>query len=161
MYLEGTPVTCKSIMQKIVALSVTEAELVAAVICVQHMLYVLRLLESMVLLVEYPMEIKIENSGAVGLANNWSIGGRTKHMQTKLFFLRDFKEEGILKVVWKKGSDNKVDMFTKNLAGLDFAKCSADFVRMDIEYSNQPLNMGECWNVLPSSRIFLIRQHDG
>ena len=109
-------------MQKIVALSVTEAELVAAVICVQHMLYVMRLLESMGLLVEYPMEIKIDNSGAVGLANNWSIEGRTKHMQTKLFFLRDLKEEGILKIVWKKGSDNKVDMFTKNLAGPDFAK---------------------------------------
>ena len=86
------------------------------------MLYVLRLLESMGLLVEYPMEIKIDNSGAVGLANNWSIEGRTKHMQTKLFFLRDLKEEGILKIVWKKGSDNKVDMFTKNLAGPDFAK---------------------------------------
>ena len=74
---------CKSMMQKIVALSVTEAELIAAVMCVQHMLYVLRLLESMGLLVEYPMEIEIDNSGAVGLANNWSTGGRTKHIQRK------------------------------------------------------------------------------
>ena len=41
VYLEGTSVACKSIMQKIVALSVTEAELVAAVMCVQHMLYVI------------------------------------------------------------------------------------------------------------------------
>ena len=55
-------------------------------------------------------------------------------MQTRMFFLRNLKEEGILKVVWKKGSDNKVDMFTKNLAGPDFAKCSNDFVSgVDIE----------------------------
>ena len=72
-------------MQKIVALSVTEAELVAAVICVQHMLYVLRLLESMGLPVEYPMEIEIDNSGVVDLANNWSAEGRTQHMQTGSF----------------------------------------------------------------------------
>ena len=103
MYLEEAAVTCKSIMQKIVALSVTEAELVTTVMCVQHMLYVTRLLESMRLLVEYPMEIEIDNSGAIVLANNWSARGRTEHVQTRMIFLRDLKEEGILKMVWKKG----------------------------------------------------------
>ena len=121
-------------MQKIVALSVTEAELVTTVMCVQHMLYVTRLLESMRLLVEYPMEIEIDNSGAIVLANNWSARGRTEHVQTRMIFLRDLKEEGILKMVWKKGINNKVDMFTKNLAGPDFSKCSDDFVSgMEIE----------------------------
>ena len=95
----------------------------------------MRLLESMGLLVEYPMEIEIDNSGAVDLANHWSAGGRRKTYANKnVFFLRDLKKEGILKVVWKKGSNNKVDMFIKNLAGPDFAKCSDDFVSgMDIE----------------------------
>ena len=37
----------KSEMQKIVALSVTEAEIIAIVQCVQEMLYVKKLLESM------------------------------------------------------------------------------------------------------------------
>ena len=134
MYLEEAAVTCKSIMQKIVALSVTEAELVTTVMCVQHMLYVTRLLESMRLLVEYPMEIEIDNSGAIVLANNWSARERTAHVQTRMIFLRDLKEEGILKIVWKKGSNNKVDMFTKHFAGPDFSKCSDDFVSgMEIE----------------------------
>ena len=53
-------------------LSVTEAETVAGVQCVQDMLYVKRLLESMGLLVELPMILEIDNSGAVDLANNWS-----------------------------------------------------------------------------------------
>ena len=134
VYLKGAPVACKSIMQKIVALSVTEAELVAAVMCVQHILYVMRLLESMKILVEYPMVIEIDNIGAVDLANNWSVGGRKKHMQTRMFFLRDLKEEGILKVVWKEDSNNKVDTSAKNLAGSDFSKRSNDFVsRVDSE----------------------------
>ena len=115
-------------MQKIVALSVTEAELVTAVICVQHMLYVLRLLESIGLLVEYPMEIEIDNSGAIDLDDNWSVGGRTKHMHTIIGFSRESKEEGMLNVVWKKGINITDDMFTNNLAGPDFTKCSNDFI---------------------------------
>eukprot|EP00957_Ditylum_brightwellii_P089316 6800481-Ditylum_brightwellii.AAC.1 len=49
-FLEDAPVTIKSAMQKIVSLSVTEAETVAGVQCAQDMLCVKRLLESMGLL---------------------------------------------------------------------------------------------------------------
>ena len=66
-------------MQKIVALLVTKVEMVTAVMRVQHILYVVRVFKSMKLLVEYIMEIEIDNSGAVDLANIWSAGGRTKH----------------------------------------------------------------------------------
>ena len=79
-FLEGTPVTVKSAMQKIVALSVTEAETIAAVQCAQDMLYTKRVLEGMGLQVELPMILKVDNSGAVDLANNWTAGGRTRHI---------------------------------------------------------------------------------
>ena len=122
--LKAASVAVKSIMQKIVVLSVTDAELVAAVICVQHMLYVMKVLESMGLQVEYPMETDIDNIGTVDFANNWSVGGRKKHTHTQIFFLRGLKEEGILKTIWEKGVNNTGDVFTKNLAGPDFNKCS-------------------------------------
>ena len=79
------------------------------------------------LLVEYPMEIEINNSGAIDLVNDWSARRRTKYMQSRMFFLRDLKEKEILKVVWKKGINNTVDVFTKNLMGPDFTKCLNDF----------------------------------
>eukprot|EP00957_Ditylum_brightwellii_P010347 782432-Ditylum_brightwellii.AAC.1 len=63
-------------MQKVVALSVTEAETIAGVQCVQDMLYCKCILEGMGLQVEQPMVLHIDNSGAVDLANNWSAGGR-------------------------------------------------------------------------------------
>ena len=85
-------------MQKVVALSVTEAETIAGVQCAQDILYVKRVLESMELKVETLMVLEIDNSGAVDLANNWSAGGRTRHMETRMFFLLDMQEEGILKV---------------------------------------------------------------
>jgi hypothetical protein len=118
--LDGVVIIAKSIMQKTVALSVTESELMSGVSCAQDMLYEMRLLESIGLQVEKPMILRIDNKGAVDLANNWSCGGRTRHV--KLNFLRELKEGGIIKTVWFPGWDNPADMFTKNLAGPDFSK---------------------------------------
>ena len=80
------------------------------------------------LLAEKLMMIEIYNRGAVDLANNWSTKRRKKRIQTRVFFLRDLKEEGILKIVWKKAVNNNVDMFTNNLAGQHYNECYKDFV---------------------------------
>ena len=42
------------------------------------------------------MILQIDNSGTIDLANSWSTGGRTCHMQTGMFFFRDLKEAGII-----------------------------------------------------------------
>eukprot|EP00957_Ditylum_brightwellii_P099875 7610697-Ditylum_brightwellii.AAC.1 len=77
------------------------------------------------------MILEIDNSGAVDLANNWSAGGRTSHMETRMFFLHDLKEARIIEVHWLKGDENPVDLFTKNLAGPAFNKCAKVFVGED------------------------------
>jgi hypothetical protein len=118
--LNGAPVMFKSSTQKHVALSVTEAELYAAVSCAQDMLYVMNVLESVELEVELPMILEVDNKGAVGLANNWSIGGRTRHIDVRQCFLRELKEKGILIVKWIAGDKNDSDIHTKNLDGPKF-----------------------------------------
>ena len=45
VYLEGAPISVKRSMQKTVALSITEAEIMAAVSCAQNMLYANRIME--------------------------------------------------------------------------------------------------------------------
>ena len=42
------------------------------------------------------MVLRIDNSGAVDLANNWTAGRRTRHMESRMFFLCDRKEAGII-----------------------------------------------------------------
>ena len=59
----------KSVMQKSVALSVTEAEIISAVLCVQEMLYGRRVLISLGLKVKIPIILEIDNSGTTDLAN--------------------------------------------------------------------------------------------
>ena len=67
--LNGTPVVMCSARQKIVALFVTEAKLIALALVVQEMLYVLRLLELMKLQMQKLMIVKCDNKGAVDICN--------------------------------------------------------------------------------------------
>lgn len=119
-YLEGAVVSAKSATGKTVALSVTEAEINAAVSCAQDMVYEKRLLESIGLEVETPMILEMDNKGGVDWTNNWSVGGRTRHMDTKQMWLRELKADGTLICRWLKGEDNESDILTKNVEGPAF-----------------------------------------
>ena len=103
VFLEGSCVGARSSTQKSVTLSVTEAEYTAAVQCAQDMLFCMRVVESLGLKVKKPMILKIDNKGAHDLSHNWSIGGRTRHVDMRINFLRELKEEDItgLKEDWE------------------------------------------------------------
>jgi hypothetical protein len=60
-FLCGAVITMKSKMMTIVALSVTEAELFTAVMTAQDMLFIMRIINSMGLLVELPMLLEGDN----------------------------------------------------------------------------------------------------
>ena len=79
-----------------VTLSVTEAEFVAATQCTQDMPFVMRVLESMDLKVSKSMIPEVDNKGATDLAHNWTIGGRTHHVDVKYHSFRELKENGIM-----------------------------------------------------------------
>ncbi len=67
----------RSAMQKTVALLSCKAELNAAVLCVQDMIYQKNMLELIGLKVELPMDLEMDNRGAIDLINSFSVGGRT------------------------------------------------------------------------------------
>jgi hypothetical protein len=85
IYLCGAPVSVRSAGQKIVALYVTDAELVATGQVAQDMLFVVILMESIRLRVKKPIILNVDNKGSVDLINNWSCNGRTKHMDAIFF----------------------------------------------------------------------------
>jgi hypothetical protein len=84
------------------------------------MLFIMRIIESMGLRVKKPMILEIDNKGAKDLVNNWSVGGRLRHVEVKHFFLQELKEQGLTVVKWLASEDNTSDMMTKNLGGQDF-----------------------------------------
>jgi hypothetical protein len=122
VYVEDAPTMHRSATQKTVALSSCEAELNAAVLCVQDMVYQKNTLESIGPKVEYPMVLEMDNRGAINLINSFSVGGRTRYIDVKQCFLRELKEAKILVVKWIPGSENEADIFTKNLGGPIFKR---------------------------------------
>ena len=112
----------------IVVLSTTEAELYSAVITAQDMMFVYHVIVGLELRVRIPITLYCDNKGAVQLANNWSVGGRTRHVDIKQNFLRELKDNGLLKVEWMSGEDITPDMHTKNVSKILFDKYSKELV---------------------------------
>ena len=81
--------------------------------------------------VESPMVLEVDDKGAVDVCNNWTVGGRTRHVEVKQYFLRELKESGILKIQWRSGEEMTSNLFTKNLGGPLFEKHASEFVGKD------------------------------
>ena len=117
--MNGTPISFRSVVQKFFTLSVMEVEIAAGVMVAQDMLYMYHLLESLELNTELPMVLKIDNSGAVDIANSWSVGGRTRHVDVRNYFLSKIKDQGLLVIKHIPG-DSDANIFTKNVTSAIF-----------------------------------------
>ncbi len=143
--LEGEPVMFESSTQKSVALSICETEQTAGVLCAQGMLYIWNVLKSMELKVKLPMLLEMDNKGTVDLANNWSTGGHTRHVDVQQCFLRELKKSKVMDINWIKGFENDTDVFTKNLDGSAFKKCIKTLVGHDVHMKHSPTSeQGGC-----------------
>ena len=134
VYLEKAPIAVKSVMQKIIALSVTEAELIALVLCIQEMMFAKKVIESMGMKVATPMLVNCDNKGAVDLINGHSVGGNTKHIDVRILHVRDLKEKEVIKVEWIPTGENESDINTKNTGTTLYNKHVKHYVGND-EYN--------------------------
>jgi hypothetical protein len=114
LYFCGAPIAWKSKAGKSVTMSSTEAEYFATSEIAKEAIFAQQVIESMGLPLEYPITIKVDNVGAIYLANNYSTSQRTKHIDIRTHFVREFIEDGILKVMFVKSEDNDADIYTKN-----------------------------------------------
>jgi hypothetical protein len=83
-------------------------------------MYLKRILELIKLKVEFPMVLEMDTKGSVDLVNKFSVCGRTCHIDTQQYYLRELKAKGIVVDRWKDGVDMISDIFTKNLHRPDF-----------------------------------------
>jgi intein-encoded DNA endonuclease-like protein len=64
--------------------------------------------------VKIPIEVHIDNVGVIWLANNRTTSERTKHVQIRENFVREFLEDGKISIIFVRSKDNDSDIFTKN-----------------------------------------------
>ena len=80
------------------------------------------------------MILHVDNKGAVELANNWTVGGRTRHIEVRQYFLRELKEQNMILTRWIPGDSMCSDYLTKNLPGALFERHIHPFVGEDDYY---------------------------
>ncbi len=99
------------------------------------------------------MLLEMDNKGAVDLANNWSVGGQTRHADVQQCFLWELKETKIMDIRWIKGSENDADVFTNYLDGPAFEKCIKTLVEQDVYMKNSATSeQGGCQEVFDGTQ---------
>ena len=90
---------------------------------------VLQVMEFLGIKVKYPITIYVDNTGAIYLANNSTVGGRTRHVNIRYHYVRQYIEDGIIKIEFVKSQDNIADAWTKNLSQELFHKHTSKYVK--------------------------------
>ncbi|KAH9288452.1 hypothetical protein KI387_032569, partial [Taxus chinensis] len=110
----GMTVSWISRLQKVVALSTTEAEYVAATEAIKEMIWMSRFME----LGKEKSNCKLfsDSQIAIHLAKNSAFHSRTKHIQLRYHFIRQVLEDGQLNLEKIHTSKNPADMLMKPLA---------------------------------------------
>ena len=115
IFLLGVPILWRSRLQKTVSLSSSEAEYYALSEAAKEIKFVVQILESIGIKVQMPIVVCVDNVGAIFMSENVSATSRTKHVDARYHYVREFVEDGFIKIVFVKSKENKSDIFTKNV----------------------------------------------
>ena len=116
LYVLGIPVSWRSKLQKSVSLSSSEVEYIALSEAVEEVMFVAQLLESMQIVIKYPVMVRVDNVGAIFMASNIKTTSRTKHVDVWYKYVNEYVEDGIVKIIFVKSTYNDSDILTKNLS---------------------------------------------
>ena len=109
--------------QKNVTTSSTEAEYLGISEVSKELMFMIHILQFMNVKVDLPVQILVDNVGAIYIANN-SVTKRTKHIDTRYHMIREHVEDGIVKIIYVKTTENLADIFTKNVSQEVFVNVS-------------------------------------
>ena len=115
LYLNGAPISWKSKGMKSTALSSSEAEFISLSETAKEVSFVYQVMKSMGIELKLPIVIRVDNIGAIFMSENVAISNRTKHVDVRYHFVREFVQDGFIKVIFVKSEENDADLFNKNL----------------------------------------------
>ena len=87
-----------------------------------EIMFIKNLLEFLGIEIDFPITVNCDNVGAIFLSQNAKNNNRTKHIDIRAHYVRQFIEDGILKIVFVKSADNEADVFTKNVSNKIFER---------------------------------------
>ena len=128
IYLFDCLISWRSRAMRTHALSSTEAEYIAVSEVTCEILFIKKILEFMGVKIEYPIIIYCDNLGAIFLAYNAKVSSRTKQIQLKTHFVREYIDKNIVKIIFVRSLENNGDLWTKNTSDAIYNKHSDKFM---------------------------------
>lgn len=124
--LANGAVTWSSQRQKMVTLSTTEAEYVAASTAVRETIWLRKLLSDIGCPCASETTLYVDNQSAIKLVKNPVFHKRTKHIDIRYHFIREKTESKEIKVEYVPSENQLVDIFTKPIPKDHFKKLCED-----------------------------------
>ena len=116
IFLNGVPIAWRSKGQKVVSLSSSEAEFYACAEAVREIPFIAQILLFLGVTVKTPVDVWIDNIGAIFMTENRTSSSRTRHMDTRWWYVTQMQEEDkLIKVKFVRTKENVSDIGTKNV----------------------------------------------
>ena len=87
---------------------------------VKELKFIVQLLQIMNVEVELLITVHVDNVGAIWLSNNRTTSDRTKHIDIRTSFVKEYQEDGKIVMKFVQSEDNEADIFTKNTMNANF-----------------------------------------
>ena len=122
IFLGGSAVAYASKRQHCVALSSTEAEIMAASLAAAEIVHIRGLLREMGHDVSTPTVLYVDNEGAVALSNDMRSCNRSRHIERRYLRIREWVADGEIVVKYVATTANVADALTKPLDAATFTR---------------------------------------
>ena len=99
--------------QQCIAMSSTEAEIIAASQAALEIVFLRKLLKEMGVDMSDPTVLRVDNSGAVELSKHRKSCNRSRHVLRRYLKVRELVAEGAIKVEWVETKENLSDLLSK------------------------------------------------
>ena len=83
---------------------------------VKAVIFVIQLLRSMKVSVELIVTVRVQNIGAIVMANNITITSHIKNVDIRYKYLNAFVEDLVIEIIFVKTTENDSNILTKNLS---------------------------------------------
>jgi hypothetical protein len=104
--------------QDLVALSSAESEYIALTDTCKEMIWLRRVAKDFGVEVDGPIKIYTDSQSAMAMCTNQKFSHRTKHIDTRYYFIKDLVSKGIVKLEYHPTETNIADMMTKPLGNI-------------------------------------------
>ena len=122
VFLRSALISWLSLKQKVVALSTCEAEYIVAATAACQVVWLRQLLGELTSVEAHPPALMVDNQPTIAIAKNLVLHDRSKHIDVKFYFLRDYVDGGQIIIEFVETGQQLADVLTKLLGRLRFTE---------------------------------------